>query len=70
MSIYQSSDIGFCHYAGHTGSVTLTWDNDTVVSIECSFGNHNSCPFVNTCELYQRHPIGFVQIYPSKPGVT
>lgn len=64
--MHNSGDIGFCPYAGHTGSIVLTWDNNTVVSVECGCGDHKTCGFSAKCELYQRRPVGFVQTYPSK----
>ncbi len=64
--MYSSGDIGYCPYVGHTGSIELTWDNDTVVSVKCGFGDHKTCGFSNECELYQRRPVGFVQAYPSE----
>ena len=66
MSGYSSADLGFCPLVGHSGSVLLTWEDDAVVSVECSFGDNKTCKFVNECELYQRHPVGFVQKYPSQ----
>lgn len=62
----SSGDTGFCPYIGHSGSVLLTWNNNMVVSVECSFGNHETCGYSDRCELYQRHPVGFVQTYPLK----
>lgn len=63
---HSSGDTGFCHYVGHSGSIILNWDDDTVVSVECGFGNHETCRYANKCELYQRRPVGFVQTYPLK----
>ncbi len=61
---YSSGDTGFCPYAGHSGSVILTWNDNMVISVECSFGNHETCGYANKCELYQRRPVGYVQTYP------
>ena len=60
----NSGDFGFCPYLGHTGAVIVTWDGDTVVSVECSGGDHKTCGLSDKCELYQRRPVGFVQTYP------
>ena len=65
MSRYQSADIGFCPLSGHSGSVLLTWEGNTVVAAECSFGDYKTCRFAEKCELYQRRPVGFIQKYPS-----
>lgn len=61
----MSSDLGFCRYAGHSGAVNITWDGDTVVKVECGFGDYKTCEYADTCELYQRHPIGFTKTYPN-----
>lgn len=61
-----SADLGFCKNAGHTGSIELTWEDDKVVDVKCGFGDFKTCKYVDECELYQRHPIGFVQTYPQK----
>ena len=63
---YSSGDTGLCPYVGHSGSIILNWDDDTVVSVECGFGNHKTCGYASKYELYQRRPVGFVQTYPSK----
>ncbi len=60
-----SGDIGFCPYAGHSGSVILIWGDNKVASVECSFGNHESCGYADNCELYQRKPVGFTQSRPA-----
>jgi len=62
----NSGDTGFCHYAGHSGSVLLTWDGNTVISVKCGFGSHETCGYADKCELYQRHPVGYVQTFPVK----
>lgn len=59
--VLSSGDFGFCKLAGHTGSVLLTWDNNTVVKVECSLGNHTTCQYATTCELYNRKPVGYVE---------
>ena len=65
--MHNSGDFGFCPYVGHTGAVLLTWEDDTVVSVECSYGNTpETCGCSDKCDLYQRHPVGFVQTYPAK----
>ena len=61
----MSGDDGFCKYAGHTGTVHLTWEGDTVVKVECGFGDYKTCGHAHECELYQRHPVGFTQTYPN-----
>ena len=65
LSTYQSADIGFCPLVGYSGSVLLTWNDNSVVSVECSFGDYKTCRFADKCELYQRRPVGFIQKYPS-----
>ena len=60
----NSSELGFCENAGHSGDVIITWENDKVVELECGFGNRKTCKFADSCELLNRHPIGSVQ----KPG--
>lgn len=61
----MSGDTGFCQYAGHTGSVTITWDRNTVVNVECGFGDYKTCGYADVCELYQQHPVGFTQTFPN-----
>ena len=61
----MSSDLGFCRYAGHSGAINITWDRDTVVKVECGFGDYRTCGYADICELYQRHPIGSTQTYPN-----
>lgn len=63
---YSSGDTGFCPYVGHLSSIILNWDDETVISVECSSGNHKTCGYACECELYQRRPVGFVQKYPLK----
>lgn len=63
---HQSSDLGFCRYAGHSGGVNLTWDDDTVIAVECIFGDYKTCGYADNCDLYQKRPVGFVQTYPAK----
>lgn len=60
----NSGDIGFCKYAGHSGSVLITWDGDTVVDVQCGFGDYKTCGYADQCDLYKRHPVGFTQTYP------
>ncbi|MCM1039818.1 MAG: hypothetical protein NC434_10890 [Ruminococcus sp.] len=61
-----SNNLGFCPYAGHSGSIQLTWVDNTVISAECAFGNHETCGYADECRLYQRQPVGSVQTYPLK----
>lgn len=68
--IYQSSNLGFCHYAGHSGYVNLTWNGNTVIAVECGFGDPKSCGYADRCELYKKKPVGFVQTYPTKDQLT
>lgn len=67
---YSSGDVGFCPYIGHSCGIILNWDDNTVVSVECSCGDHETCGHANECELYQRRPVGFVQEYPLKKKST
>ena len=62
---YSTSDVGFCKRAGHTGSVVISWEGDTVVGVECGFnyGDYKICKFADTCELYNRHPVGFIRTH-------
>ncbi len=66
----NSGDIGFCHYAGHTSGMVLTWDGDTVISVDCGSGDYETCVYADECEFYQRHPVGFVRSYPLKDRST
>lgn len=59
--LLNSGDAGPCKYAGHTIGVLLTWDNHTVVDVDCQY---KICGYANQCELYNRHPVGFHQVYP------
>lgn len=61
----NSGDLGFCPYVGHSGAVTLTWEGDSVTKVECAFGDHKTCGYSDRCELYQRHPVGYVQTFPN-----
>lgn len=63
-----SGDLGFCPYLGHSTGLLLTWDGDTVVSVECAGADHETCGYSDVCELYQRRPVGFVQHYPKSGG--
>ncbi len=54
----NSGDIGYCPFVGHTDSMIVTWENDTVVDIDCDY---RICKHTKTCEMYQRHPVGFVR---------
>lgn len=60
--ILNSGDVGFCHKVGHTSSMLLTWDDNVVIDIDCPY---KTCGFADQCEMYQRHPIGYVTTYPS-----
>lgn len=60
----HSGDLGFCRLVGHSGTVTLTWEGNTVVNVECGFGDPKTCEYSSTCELYNRRPVGFIQTYP------
>jgi len=65
---YSTSDVGFCERAGHTGSVEISWDGDTVVGVKCgfNFGDYRTCKFADSCDLYMRHPVGFVKTHQPK----
>lgn len=67
---HSSGDIGFCPYVGHSGSIMLNWDDDTVVSVECGFGNHETCGYASKCELYQRRPSWICSNIPIKEQVS
>lgn len=64
--IHETGDIGPCPYVGHTGCMIITWEDNTVISVDCAGGDHETCGYADRCELYQRHPVGFVQTYPLK----
>lgn len=60
--MYSSGDIGYCQLLGHSTGIILTWDNDNnVISVDC---NHETCGYSQSCELYQKRPVGFHQTYP------
>ena len=63
---YSSGDTGFCLYTNQPTGIILNWDDDTVTSVDCGSGNHQTCGYADQCELYQRRPVGFVQTYPLK----
>ena len=65
-NIYETGDTGFCPYLGSTGLMTITWEDDTVISVDCAVDDCASCAFSKVCELYQRHPVGFVKPHPMK----
>ena len=52
----NSGDIGFCERLGHPRGIVLTWENHTVVRVDCE---HERCGFADSCELYRRKPVGY-----------
>ena len=42
----NSGDIGYCPFVGHTDSMIVTWENDTVVDIDCDY---RICKHTKTC---------------------
>ena len=68
MSISQSGDVGFCRALGHTGSLIRTWENCTVIDVDC---DHKQCGYADICEMYQRMPVGYCSTpVDSKPETT
>lgn len=65
---YNTGDVGFCPYVGHSGGMIITWEDNTVISVECSAENHEVCGYSETCKFYQRHPVGFVKTFPLSNG--
>jgi hypothetical protein len=61
MERYQSGDTSYCKLVGHTMGLIRTWENDTIVAIDCGIDgyNHKNCGFADTCEMYQQKPIGY-----------
>ncbi len=61
MERYQSGDISYRKLVGHTMGLIRTWENDTIVAIDCGIDgyNHKNCGFADTCEMYQQKPIGY-----------
>lgn len=57
----QSGDIGYCKLVGHTAPLLRTWEDDTVVSVECGIDgcDYKNCGYANACQMYQRGPIGY-----------
>lgn len=62
--IMNSGDIGYCEYEGHSTGMILTWDDHTVIDVDCQ---HKICGYADRCKLYQKHPVGFVQTFPNAP---
>lgn len=65
---YNTGDTGFCRHAGHSGTVELTWEGNTVIDIACGFGNPKTCEYSDQCELYNRRPIGFTKTISGAPN--
>lgn len=61
MNRSQSGDVGYCRLVGHTAPLLRTWENDTVVSVECgnNICDYKSCGYAKVCEMYQRGPVGY-----------
>lgn len=59
--MHQSGDTGYCRLAGHTAPLLRTWENNTVVSVDCGIDgcNYQNCGYANVCEMYQRGPVGY-----------
>ena len=57
----QSGDNGYCRLVGHTAPLLRTWENDTVVSVNCGIEGHDhtNCGYADVCEMYQRGPVGY-----------
>lgn len=63
MSVSNTGDVGFCYFVDRTSSLIRTWDEHrTVISVDC---NYKTCGYANSCEMYQRGPVGY-QFIPSK----
>ncbi len=58
MSELASGDAGFCSFLHHAIGVVITWDGEKVTAVDCQ---HEVCGMADRCELYQRHPVGFIR---------
>ena len=56
MATSQSGDVGLCRALGHTSSLIRTWENHTVIDVDC---NYKKCGYADICEMYQRMPVGY-----------
>ena len=54
----SSGDVGFCRYKNQNIGLIINWNNHTVESVECK---HDTCGYSEICELYQRHPVGYIE---------
>ena len=53
--------IGYCRYLGHSTGLLITWDGNRVVEVDC---DHAKCGYASSCDLYQRHPVGYEESCP------
>ncbi len=49
----QSGDVGYCKLAGHTAPLLRTWENDTIISVDCGTDGYDykNCGYANVCEI-------------------
>ena len=59
---HSSGDCGYCHYKKVGRGVEIEWLGAKVVAVECE---HEICGYADVCEIYKRHPVGFVQTFPN-----
>ena len=57
----SSGNIGFCRYKNQNIGLIINWTNHTVESVDCE---HNTCGYAETCELYQKYPVGYTEKFP------
>lgn len=63
MAQSESGDVGFCREVGHTSTLVRTWNDRTVISVDC---NYKTCGYSDTCDMYQRGPVGYHSVPLSK----
>lgn len=60
-----SGDGGYCHYTRNGRGVQVEWFGATVVAVHCE---HDICGYKDRCEMYKRHPVGYVEAFPNAPA--
>lgn len=65
MERYQIGDFGYCKLLGHNFGLLRTFEDNTVVSVDCgAYGcDHELCGHADVCEVYQRAPVGYHFIF-------
>lgn len=57
----STGDAGFCEYLGQPIGILISWEDATVVDLNCDY---KVCGQTYKYGLYKRHPIGMVQSFP------